>query len=384
MGVLSFTSILSLFPEYAGGTVDITMHEVIEDSRVKEVLKASGGDWGGTKVDDAFECFLGDIMGKEIITQLKENSMEDYIDLFREFEIKKRDLSPNKDTKVTIRISVPLSDLIFENTGRTVRECVMNSKFNHANESLVVTSDKLRIDMDIMSSLFEKSINQILDHVEGLLNDPKAVGCSAIVMVGGFSESHLLQNKVRERFDGIKIIIPEEAGLAVLKGAVIYGHNPTAIAERICKYTYGRMGGHISSSKKCNHPPCPRERDKNGNMRCMNLFKIHARIDQSVKLGEEGEEMPSYPTYEDQTKIDYHIYASTLPDPFLVTDTGCFKIGFLRVHIRDTSLGRMRKFGVSFLFGDTEIQVKVTDKVTGETTTRLCKTFPSYIDALTF
>ena len=35
----------------------------------------------------------------------------------------------------------------------------------------------------------------------------------------------------------LRIVIPQEAGLAVLKGAVVYGHNPTTIDERIAKYT---------------------------------------------------------------------------------------------------------------------------------------------------
>ena len=31
------------------------------------------------------------------------------------------------------------------------------------------------------------------------------------------------------------MIIPEGAGMAVLKGAVIFGHDPSAISERKCR-----------------------------------------------------------------------------------------------------------------------------------------------------
>ena len=31
------------------------------------------------------------------------------------------------------------------------------------------------------------------------------------------------------------MIIPEAAGIAVLKGAVIFGHDPSAISERRCR-----------------------------------------------------------------------------------------------------------------------------------------------------
>ena len=34
-----------------GGTIDITIHEVQPDGRLKELYHANGGAWGGTYVD---------------------------------------------------------------------------------------------------------------------------------------------------------------------------------------------------------------------------------------------------------------------------------------------------------------------------------------------
>ncbi|XP_060567544.1 heat shock 70 kDa protein 12A-like, partial [Ruditapes philippinarum] len=45
-----------------GGTIDITIHEVLRNGNLKELHKASGGAWGGTKVDAAFEAFLSEII----------------------------------------------------------------------------------------------------------------------------------------------------------------------------------------------------------------------------------------------------------------------------------------------------------------------------------
>ena len=33
--------------------------------------------------------------------------------------------------------------------------------------------------------------------------------------------------------------VPEEASLSVVKGAVAFGHDPSAICQRICRFTYG-------------------------------------------------------------------------------------------------------------------------------------------------
>jgi hypothetical protein len=43
-------------------------------------------------------------------------------------------------------------------------------------------------------------------------------------MVGGFSESTILQEHIKKGFPDKNLFIPKEAGLAVLKGAVIFGH----------------------------------------------------------------------------------------------------------------------------------------------------------------
>ena len=58
-------------------------------------------------------------------------------------------------------------------------------------------------------------------------------------MVGGFSESEVVQDAVRSAFRDCRIVIPQEAGLAVLKGAVQFGHDPSIIAARVAKFTYG-------------------------------------------------------------------------------------------------------------------------------------------------
>jgi hypothetical protein len=35
------------------------------------------------------------------------------------------------------------------------------------------------------------------------------------------------------------VVVPEDAELAVLKGAVLFGHKPDYIVARIARYTYG-------------------------------------------------------------------------------------------------------------------------------------------------
>lgn len=49
------------FPTHS--TVDVTVHQVIMEDKLKELHRASGGAWGGTNVDQAFEQFIADLVG---------------------------------------------------------------------------------------------------------------------------------------------------------------------------------------------------------------------------------------------------------------------------------------------------------------------------------
>lgn len=53
--------LLSMF--FIGGTVDVTVHMVTSSGNLIELYKASGGSWGGTKVDSAFERFMTFLTG---------------------------------------------------------------------------------------------------------------------------------------------------------------------------------------------------------------------------------------------------------------------------------------------------------------------------------
>lgn len=290
--------------------------------------------------------------------KFKEGHMEDYVDLFRDFEIKKREIKTSRDEKVTFRIPVTLIDLVKEVTGKGFKDLIQQS--SHKNKIRVV-SDKIRVDNSVATSLFDGPVQSILSHVADLLQHPSVQDCQAIVMVGGFSDSPVLQTRVRDQFGSMKIIVPQDAGLAVLKGAVIFGHKPMSITERVCKYTYGEGTTH-KFSESCTHKVGKREKDGNGDMRCFDIFAIHVRVGQTVKIGDEQQERTFTPVTDDQTSIATHIYASEEQNPDLVTEPGSQHIGSLTIPIPDTSLGRNREFGTTFLFGGTEVQVKVTDK----------------------
>lgn len=92
----------------------------------------------------------------------------------------------------------------------------------------------------------------------------------------------MLVQGIKAMFPEINTIIPKEAAWSVLRGAVIFGHDPSMISQRRSKYTYG-----VSVNKKFN----PLEHDEKykyedgGEIRCRNIFSKLLEVDELVTVG---------------------------------------------------------------------------------------------------
>ncbi|XP_060565802.1 heat shock 70 kDa protein 12A-like [Ruditapes philippinarum] len=206
----------------AGGeTVEITIQEVI-DSDKPNTLHSFGGAWGGTGVDAAYENFLTTIIGEKTYDRFKTESAEDHIDLLRKFETKKRGVIAGKTGKDVIKIPVCLADVYQETTGKGLKDRIC--EIREYQDKVKWNGDKIRLDVDIVKSWFDKSCTDIVQLVKKIFHDDKSVGVNTILLVGGFSESQMLQEAMKRNFPDKRLIIPEEGSLMVLKGATIFGH----------------------------------------------------------------------------------------------------------------------------------------------------------------
>jgi hypothetical protein len=324
--------------------------------KLKELHKATGGAWGGTMVDEAFRQLLLRLMGSHVITPFYNQHADDYLDIFREFEIKKRAISSETKGAVYLRIPPALSDIFINVMGEKLNESIANSQFANM---IKMRGDKLRIDVSLVTGLFNDTVDSIIAHVNELLQKTDVSDISAILMVGGFSDSPMLQDAIRKNFPDLQIIIPKDAGSAVLIGAVIYGHSPSEIAERKCKYTYGVRSATMFIEGV--HPESKKYIDRKGDVRSRDCFNIHIREGGTVVVGEAQREVLYVTAANNQQTMTFHIYASTDKDVVLVTDPGCTKLGILVVPIPDPGPGR-KTVRMQMIFGGTEIEVEARDE----------------------
>ncbi|KAL5012116.1 hypothetical protein ScPMuIL_010667 [Solemya velum] len=344
-----------------GGTVDITVHEVVEGGALRELHKASGGAWGGTRVDEAFRQLMIKLVGNDIITRFSVEHKADFVDMLREFELKKQNIREDSSGKITIRIPITLRDLFEATSGEVVQETISQTRYSG---KIQWKGDRLRVEASVMKSLFQDARNSIFEHIDELFGACNVSDINTILMVGGFSESPLLQAEMRQHFPNKRIVIPQEAGLAVLKGAVLFGHHPTTIVSRIAKFTYG-IAMHLSY-KNGKHDPSKKIRI-NGVLKCKDVFSKHVEKGQILNVGEVNYEHYYTPLEDNQKEMALDIYTSTEKDPCYVTDSGSTFLGQLMVKVPNLP-GGSKKVWVRMTFGGTEMRVEARDDDTDSVT----------------
>lgn len=285
------------------------------------------------------------------------------IDLHREFETKKRNVVAGKTGRETIKIPVRLSDIYENETKKTIKSRV--TEIAEFQDKVKWMGDKVRLDMGIVKSWYDDSCNYTVKHIKELFKRPKSAGVNTILLVGGFSESPMLQEALKSNFPDKRIIIPEDAGLVVLKGAVIFGHNPITIVSRIAKCSYGvRVFRNFDPEK---HPENKKVQEGK-RTKCADVFALHVRKGQELVVGEVQSEQRYTPLYADQLTLDFDVYTSTKEDPMFVTDDDCTYVGKLVVAVPDLSGGKRRGVIVKMIFGGTEVIVEGHDEKTKEVT----------------
>jgi len=336
----------------------------LPNGKLKAIHRASGGPWGGIYVDQNYLAMLTEVFGTKAIEELKITEMGDYVDIMREFETKKRDFSSKKGDKVTFRISAALRESFDKYEKGNLKAKIASLQYGNGIE--LRGSDKLRVEPKIIKRWFDGPINQMIQHVKGILREPNMSKVTSILFVGGFGESFYAQERMQEEFRHKRLIVPNEAGLAVLKGAVRFGHDPELVSSRILQYTYGFKGQVVYDEKiHANRTKAVVEIKDDGKV-VTNGFVVLARAREEVKLGDE-KTVHRQPVYDDQLSSTYDIIHTQNPHPILSNENGCHKIGTLRVDHPEGNSASDRGMAVTFLFGDTELKVKVTVKKTGRT-----------------
>lgn len=335
-----------------GGTVDVTIQEVLPDNTLKELHKASGGAWGGTKIDEAFLQMIISIVGNPVMMDFKKKHPADNLEMIREFETKKRSVTTNTNDKLNFRVPVTLIDIFEEEYEEDLKSTISQMRYK---DKMICTGDKFRMSGEMVHDLFKNSCESVVDHVKGLIAHPLCSGVETILMVGGFSECKIIQQAIKNNFQDKRVIIPEDAGLAIVKGAVLFGHNPKMIVSRKTKWTYG-----VQSNRNF-EPGDPLEKKfrVGGIDKCKDIFSVHVGINETVEVGTPLEPRYYSPLHKDSETVYIPIHISSERYPKYTTDSTCSYVGKLTIDVEKSN--NDREIEVKMTFGGTELIVEATE-----------------------
>eukprot|EP00105_Crassostrea_gigas_P014748 XP_011431527.2 PREDICTED: heat shock 70 kDa protein 12A [Crassostrea gigas] len=352
-----------------GGTSKITIHQLKEDGTSGELVSANGYGWGGTSIDRAFNKFLTSLFGERVmhIFQTDPEYIEDYFEFWHQFEVKKRAFEKkrnnNKDEhketyqpeKNVFQIRIPLA--IREIVAKLNKQGEMAAVINDAIQQLQYTNDlrfengKLIMKSSFFEEFFKPTVEILINHLIKLYTE---IGkdLKVILMVGFFSECSVIQEAVKKEFEGkCRVVVPNQAGLAVVKGAVYFGHQPDLITERVSRYTYGietwpafNETKH-DKSKRVVMDDVPRCKDV--------FFKFFSKGD-IIKPGDKKSYI--FKSFRPNAKaLDCGVFISNKKNPKYVDDEGCAKLGTLTIPL--DGVDRNVYIKESLIFGDTELYV---------------------------
>jgi hypothetical protein len=138
----------------------------------------------------------------------------------------------------------------------------------------------------------------------------------------------------------------------VLRGAVIFGHDPSLIKQRRSKYAYGIGVYELFDPSKHDEKY---KYEEDGEARCGSIFDKLVAIDELVTVGEYQKE-GHYINIEVGNEGNLPLYSSTSKNPKYVHEHGCSFIGYILSPGHKFLLNE--DIHVKMCFSETEIEFK--------------------------
>ena len=214
-----------------------------------------------------------------------------------------------------------------------------------------------------MERFFLDSVTKTIDHIKTLLQNGMGKGIKAILMVGGYSNSQVLQEAMKSAFQDLQIITPVDAETAVLKWAVIFGHDPGAIDGRVLQYTYGTSAA-VPFIKGI-HPESNKIINVHG-VHCDNAFVVYASKGEMVMIDQPPKPQQFKQQFSTQREIGLTIFATSADDPPIVIDQTVSKVAELRISLEDVGRDANRRITFTMRFDGTTITAVARDERTGK------------------
>ena len=110
-------------------------------------------------VDDIFCCILEEIVGGNAIAELKRQDLDDWIDMLREFRIRKKSFTTSTMRATLITIPMALMEICKELHGKDLKTVIDSSSYV---TGITLSCQRIHLKADLMMKLFTPTINSII------------------------------------------------------------------------------------------------------------------------------------------------------------------------------------------------------------------------------
>jgi len=336
-----------------GGTVDLTTRKLLENNKLSEITERTGDFCGGSYVDREFLKFLSRKLGESAINLLRENNYGQMQYMIQQFcRQLKFGFTGNRNDFDLFEFDIE------ENCPVLKQYCKDDIKEKMEQDDWIID-----INFEDLKSMFDPVVGKIIRLIRGQLDSNKDK-CSAMFLVGGFSESKYLQMRIKEEFEKLvpPIVVPKQPITAIVRGACEYGLNMSTIVDRTLKYTYGIL----ADRDWIDGDPVSRRKKVRGNVDKIEVF--HKFVTRGTNVGVDEEFSKCYtPVRPGQTFLKFSIYITTGLDAKFCDEFGMKLLGTLRIDLPDVHLGLNRNIEFSLIFGKMELVAKARNLQTGKT-----------------
>ncbi|CAG8527303.1 9811_t:CDS:2 [Ambispora leptoticha] len=325
-----------------GGTVDLTVRTILPDSQLSELTESTGDFCGSTYIDKEFKKFLGAKIGKSALKIMEEKHYPHLQYLIQYFCTHVK-LPFDGDERNWRNKEIDLEE---------VCPVIMQYVKGEEREELEGCEWLIELDFQTVKYFFDKVIGNILKLIrEQLTKSEKTI--SAIFLVGGFSESKYLLQRVRQEFDRqvSYISVPSYPVTSIVKGAVMYGLRMDTVKTRVLKKNYGvELYRNWTSND-----PIEKMEIIDGQKKIL-AFKRLAKKGTAVDVDQEFKNT-SWPTFPNQKASSFKIYTTSKNNGKYCSDPEMELFGKLHLELPDVSHGLDRPVEFTLSFGKMETRV---------------------------
>lgn len=192
------------------------------------VFKNDTDIWKGGHVLKDFVEMIS-LEARKTLVDFFEKYPLDYYEFLQEVKSKIRRISPSCS-----RLNIQISSVMLEETrcSEELHESVVRTG---RKADLEIKGDKCVVKPEQFKILFTEAGRRIVDYIKKQLF-AEFSDINRIILVGEFAQSPILQNIMKTAFSAKNVIIPREANMTAVRGAVFFGPRSTAMERNVSSF----------------------------------------------------------------------------------------------------------------------------------------------------